>query len=280
LWNDPWFFVCLAAIAFVVAAMLVGQRTFALRVGWRRVLPLVVVGALAWRSVRFVAEWAFLAAPVLALGLDALGRRTARIFHRRWRQTVAILFVLSSTTGITLARRGAPSPFALADDVVPFDAIDFVTNNGLRDRMYSDLEVGCYLAWEGWPRYQVFQDARLPAYPDEMHRALDNTPLDGPAFDLLLRRYSADTALISYPGVNMRAGSFDPDEWALVFRSDDALVYARRLPRFADVIARYEIPLRLRFRFTDGSHAELLRRPPARSPVAPAEWQRRISALQ
>src|SRR5262249_17999568 len=137
----------------------------------------------------------------------------------------------------------------LARDVVPFSAIDFVTREGLRDRLYANLDVGCYLLWEGWPRWNVFQDARLPAYPDEFHRALDR--LDG--FDALLAKYHVDAALISDPEIDMRAGDFDPEEWALVWRTPDALVFTRRLPERRELIGRYEIPLRPRFAFDGGT---------------------------
>src|SRR5581483_10421205 len=124
----------------------------------------------------------------------------------------------------------------------------------------------------------VFQDARLPAYPSEFHRALDETPLEPAPFDALLARYGVDAALLSTPDVNMRAGSFDPAEWALVWRTEDAVVFARRLPKYAALIARAEIPLRLRFRFDGGTRAEAISRPPERSPVAACEWQRRLGA--
>ena len=119
----------------------------------------------------------------------------------------------------------------------------------------------------------MFQDARLPAYPDDFHRALDQTPLDPPAFDALLQRYGVDVALLSEPDVNMRAGSFDPAVWALVYRADDALVFVRR-GHHADVIARDEIPLRVRFRWLGGSHVEPLWSPP--EGIAACEWSRRL----
>src|SRR5689334_3660249 len=116
---------------------------------------------------------------------------------------------------ISIERVGqGPPSLGLSPDVVPFGAIDFVTRNGLRERMYSDLDVGCYLLWEGWPRYRVFQDARLPAYPDAFHRALDETPLEPAAFDAFLARHGVETALLADPDINMRAGSFDPERWA------------------------------------------------------------------
>jgi hypothetical protein len=260
-YDDPWFFVLLAAALASARAA-----------GLRRVLPLVVVGLLAWRSVRFVAEWAFLATPAIALGVE---RALRGLSASRRAQSIAA----SAITLVLLSASAPPRALGLAPDVVPFDAIDFVTRNGLRDRLYSDLDVGCYLLWEGWPRYQVFQDARLPAYPDEFHRALDETPLAPAAFDALLTRYGVETALLNDPYRNMRSGSFDPEEWALVFRSDDAIVFARRLPRFSDVIARDELPIRFHFSFTNGTAIEPIMQPPARSPVARCEWDRRLAAL-
>jgi hypothetical protein len=222
--------------------------------------------------VRFVAEWALVAAPLAAVALEPIEGALGGL----GRPALALCALLP-LFDIAHARLRTSFDIGLAADVVPFDAIDFITRNGLRDRLYSDLDVGCYLLWEGWPRYRVFQDARLPAYPDDFHRALDETPLAPAAFDALLQRFSVDSALIAYPGVNMRAGSFDPEEWALVYRSGDALAFARRVPRLARVIAEYEIPLRVRFSFAHGSHVEPLRTPPARSPVDRAEWQRRLA---
>lgn len=264
LYDDPWFFILLTACT-------IGLVRRGRAVGLRRLLPPLLLAPLALRSVRFVAEWSLLAAPLLAAGFADLGLapRTRR---------AALAIASASLLGlIAFARLGAPLAIGLAPDVVPFDAIAFATQDGLRDRMYSDLDVGCYLLWEGWPRYSVFQDARLPAYPDEFHRALDRTPLDPASFDALLGRYGVTSALLAEPDVNMRAGSFDPARWALVFRSPDALLFARRLPRFSAVIAAHEIPLRPRFAFLGGTHFEALREEPAGSPVPACEWDARLA---
>jgi hypothetical protein len=268
-WNDPWFFVIVAAcIATAVARR--PRR-------WRELLPIAVTAWLAARSVRFVAELALLSAPLVADGLDRLLRVHApRLAAAR---AVALAVAASLLAVIAAERVVDPAPPRLAADVVPFDAIDFVTATGLRRRMFHDLDVGCYLAWQGWPRWQVFEDARLPAYPDELHRALDATPNDPPAFDALLRRYGVDAALIVEPGTNRRSGSFDPDEWALVWRRPTALVFARRTPEHAAVIAAHEVPLRLTFRWEDGLHTAPLVEPPARTPLSRCEWDRRLAAV-
>ncbi|MDB4965432.1 MAG: hypothetical protein JWN44_1121 [Myxococcales bacterium] len=268
-WNDPWFFTLMAVC---LAAAVARGRT----PRWRQLLPLIVVAALAWRSVRFVAEWSLLAAPLVA---DGLGRLVAAAAPRLGRRAAALTLALSLTAVVVVDRLLDPAPPRLAEDVVPFDAIDFVTRTGLRRRMFHDLDVGCYLAWEGYPRWQVFEDARLPAYPDEFHRAMDGTPLDPPAFDALLRRYDVDAALINDPGINRHAGSFDPQQWALVWRRPSALVFARRTPAHAALIAAHEIPLRISFRYEDGSRAHPLWAPPATATLDRCEWDRRLAAV-
>jgi tetratricopeptide (TPR) repeat protein len=265
-WSDPWFFIM---IALCVLALLVLRR----RIRARQILPLVVVGILAARSVRFVAEWAFLAAPLVASGLDEALRGLKLPRPELGRAGIA----LAIGAIVLWQRSGQPFAIGLDRAALPLDAVAFVTETGLRQRMYADLDLGCYLLWEGWPRWQVFQDARLPAYPHEFHRALDQTPLDPPSWDALLQRYGVDAALLSDPGINIRAGSFDEDEWALVFRQKSALVFARRTPAHAAVINRNEIPLRVRFSYFEGSRVEAIPVPPARSPVAPCEWDRRLA---
>jgi hypothetical protein len=285
LYDDPWLFTQ-GALA-LVSAVAIRQ--------WRRILPVVIVFALACRSVRFAAEWGLLAAPLCALGLTALGRvlrvsadglspaalvaggaepsQGSALIHMRQFAAPAVAAALV----VLVAVEHQPVALGLDPDVVPFAAIDFVTRSGLRDRLYEDLDVGCYLLWEGWPRWRVFQDARLPAYPDAFHRALDETPLAPAAFDALLRRYGVDAALLSDPDTNMRAGSFDPEEWALVYKADDALVLARRTEAHAALIAAREIPLRPRFAFASGTRFEPVPTPPARSPVRRCEWDRRLA---
>ena len=270
-WDDPWFFAGIA----LTALTLLGR----LRRRWRHVLPVLVVLPLALRSVRFVAEWALLSAPLFALGLTALGEALAP--RRRTQALATAATIVALTATIALERAGRPFSIDLAEDVVPFSAIRFATERGLRARMYAELDVGCYLLWEGWPRYRVFQDARLPAYPDAFHRALDETPLEPAAFDALLARYGVDAALISDASINMRSGSFDPEIWALVYRDqdEDALVFARRTDGNRAEIARDEIPLRVRFRFAGGSWVEPLRTPPAASPVDAREWNTRLARV-
>ena len=178
------------------------------------------------------------------------------------------------------ARAGRPA-FALGldDSGLPLDALRFVDDNGLRDRMYNDFEIGAYLLFEGWPRHRVFVDPRLPAYPPELHALLGRDDLTRAAWDEAMRRYGVDSALLAYAGLNRRVAWWDPATWALVYRAHDARVFVRRLPRFRALIAQHEIPATFSFTVEAGAETVPLLERPADSPVADCEWQRRLGDL-
>jgi hypothetical protein len=227
-WNDPWFFIEMTLCAITVVRL--GRRT-----PWRLVVPALVVAWLAWRSVRFAAEWALIGAPLVAQGLSRAGAQMSA----RARHVFAALSLASLLALIGSERRGFA--LGLAPDVAPFEAIRFATDNRLRERMFHDFDVGCYLLWEGWPRYQVFEDARLPAYPHSFHREMDESVLSTPQFQAILERYQVDAALVAWPELNPRRWQFPREDWALVYRREDAWVFAKRVPRHRAVIETHEL---------------------------------------
>jgi hypothetical protein len=258
--DGPFFFLVAAlAVAWVAG-----------RLPLRRALPLLALGLLGSRRIRFVAEFAILAGPALAAALPALEARAAR-----WSRpaAAAVLLVLTLVPRLRVGARGLD--LGLEPGLVPDQAVDFVEREGLRGRMYNDMEAGSYLCWRGWPRFRVFQDPRINGYPDEMHAVLRRADLGPEQWQRFLDGFQVDAALITYPDVNPRGAWFSPALWALVYRSDEALVFTRRVPARQALIAARELPLG--FAYEDGELAPRpLDAPPAGSPVPPDEWQRRL----
>jgi hypothetical protein len=270
--DAPWF--VFAALAAVAAATARPAR-------WRVLLPALAAGVLALRSVRFAADFAVLAAPLLAAGLARIGARLGAGQGRAGALGAAALMVaLAAAPRLAEARAGRPA-FAVGvdDSALPLDALRFVEAHGLRERMYNDFETGSYLLFEGYPRHRVFVDPRLPAYPPEFHALLGRFDLTRDEWDAALARYGVDTALLAYAGLNRRVAWFDPARWALVYRAHDARVFVRRVPRFRALIADREIPATFTFTITEGTATEPLAAPPPASPVSACEWQRRLGDL-
>ena len=135
----------------------------------RDLLPVLGLALLAGRHVRFGADFALLAAMLAAPLLSEAGARWPRragiprsVRARRGRPARA--------AGVRPAGGGCRAARRLLDvDLdrtnLPWAALDFVDQHGLRERMYNDFETGAFLIWQGYPRYRVFVDPRLPAYP-------------------------------------------------------------------------------------------------------------------
>jgi hypothetical protein len=273
--DGPFFFV---AAGVLLATALPGRRL-------RHALPALALGLLGARRIRFVAEFALLGGPIVACAITDLARRVSRRFPGLGR--ISTIAVAAALAGFTLVPRIAGArhgerliTIGLERDLVPEAAIRFTDDNGLRDRMYNDLEVGSYLVWEGWPRHRVFQDPRINGYPDAIHAILRRDDLSRDEWEGLLARFEVTSALVTYPDVNPRAALFDPERWALVYRAADGLVFAARGPTFAALIARAELPLTFDYgRATGVSARPLESRPPA-SPVSDCEWRRRLGDQQ
>ena len=281
--SDALFFGWLALAALVTVAALrrgISPLRDALAALSPRLGAAVIMAVLGLWSVRFSADAALVAAPLLATGLTALLARAPVPRTARAALVAGALLLAALAPRIADARAGRPFlSLDLEPDLIPRDAIQFVTAHGLRERMYNDFETGSYLAFEGYPRYRVFVDPRLPAYPPELHRLLGDFDMDRPRWDAAMESYGVTSALLAYAGVNRRVAWWDPDRWALLYRAHDARVFVRRLPRWRSLIARYELPATFSFTVEEGAATLPLATRPLASPVVECEWQRRLGDL-
>ena len=292
-WLSDGALVVYAGAFVVAAAFLVASgkgparaRTFVL------LAPILPLGILAAHSVRFGADFALVAAPVLAIAAtvaaDGLALRFPGVAPSL-RSPLPAVATAALLIGFSVAPRLAAGStfrerFGLGLDTreLPLPAIAFANDNGLRERMYNDFEIGSYLLFEpvgGYPRHRVFVDPRLPAYPPEMHRLLGRSDLSRDEWQAAMDHYGVDSALLAYAGINRRVAWWDPARWALVFSGGDARVFVRRLPRFAALIAAHEIPATFAFSVEEGTTTLPLEARPPVSPVSDCEWSRRLGDL-
>ena len=253
---------------------------------WRHLLPVALFGLVGLRRNRFIAEFALLSAPIVAGALtDAAASAAARLNTslREGLRRVATVAAVALLAGAAIVPRVAAAraggrviDIGLDPTLIPTTAIAFATDNGLRERMYNDLEVGSYLTWEGWPRHRVFQDPRINGYPPAFHALLKRDDLSRHEWDAMLAGFGVTTALVTYPDLNPLAAFFDPEHWALVYRAGDGLVFVARRPEFAALAARAEIPVTFAFARATGVEPRALDTRPAGSPVTECEWQRRL----
>ena len=293
--DAPFFIWLLVVAAVVVVVEIAGRRRSAeggtgAALSFSAVLPGLLPGlgmtVLAIATVRFSADAALVTAPLLATRLPALFRLAlhpggARALERvAPLVTVVVLLVATASPRLADARAGRPVlDLGIDASQLPLDALRFVEQNHLRERMYNDFEIGSYLVFEGYPRYRVFVDPRLPAYPLEMHRLLGSFDLDRSTWGAAMTRYGVESALLGYAGVNRRVAWWDPADWALVFRASDSRVFVRRRERWRELIAAHEIPATFDFTVEEGTTTHPIDIKPVLSPLSDCEWQRRLGDL-
>lgn len=220
------------------------------------VLLLAVVLLLSWRTVRaweallavtfavFGAMYlrvtplvALVTAPMLAGRLSAA---SARGIDRR-----AIV-----VTGVVLALACSRIPLRLlVTEIVPGSravvpqrffsaaAIAFVERAQLQGPVFNSQNLGGYLAWELFPRVQVFQDSRLQAYPPGHFGSIIAASQAQGDWDVLVR--DVDWAIVSVPRPNQLSGHarFPATAWASVYQDDAIEIVVRRAGRYARLAA-------------------------------------------
>jgi tetratricopeptide (TPR) repeat protein len=277
--DGPFFFE-LAGLA--LAAALPTRR-------FRQLVPAAFLVFVGGFRIRFVAELSLWTGPILAVALTEVAGRFAPGFARRApilgrHATVAVaagLCGLALVPRFATARQGGRFiDVGLEPGLVPEAAIRFIDQNGLRDRLYNDLEVGSYLTWQGWPRARVFQDPRINGYPASFHAVLKRDDLSPGEWEALLGRFGVTAALVTYPTVNPRAALFAPVKWALVYRDAEALVFVRRGAASSALVTPTEIPLTFEYSRDAGVSPRPLEAPPLGSPVPAAAWKERLGHVE
>lgn len=228
----PLFFALTGATALLAAG-------FWRAAGVERLLPLVPLAYLAFRSNRSIGELAIAAGTPLALLVDAAARR-ARLAPRALLAlglALAAALVVLHARGLVINTIFYRFGLGVNAPLFPIAASDYVERANLTGRMANAPGFGGYLIWRFWPERMVFADGRLDVYVD-VNETLVRTPW----------RRTLDERGLTYAILESEEGGLGPDplaqaiaeapEWALVYWDDAATVWARDTSEHRAVIAR------------------------------------------
>jgi hypothetical protein len=224
----------------------------------REFFPALLVaafGVLSLTAVRFIADFALVASPVLAFALDAFADRfgkAGQILGSRPAQVgLAALMVWlgsSAVDGSLYAWSGVNRRFGAGIDGKAFPASigEFLNANDVKGRVFNQLEIGGYLLWER-PGEQDFIDSRnlSDSLGKEYYRILDLDPGFATSMDrygidyfvLYFRNLGSDPSFMGHTPIPYLTGR--RDEWSLVYWNDVAFVYVKNVPKFQKTIADY-----------------------------------------
>jgi len=207
---------------------------------WRRgfdlveTIVLLVFGAMALSSMRFLGFLALAIAPYFARDLDdwLATRPVPRALAHPWLGCAGVALVVLGVAVPSWSLPGAN--MGVGDDLsqAPVAACDFLARHGIRGRDFNEFELGGYLLWRFWPERDrlPFMDVhQAGTHADRL--AYTEAFRDPDAWRALDANYRFDWVLLRHPETpdETLLDTLDADStWALVFMDDVAVLYARR----------------------------------------------------
>ncbi len=194
-------------------------------------LPLVAVAAMmalaAFLSVRNMALAALAVSGPLARHLAMLRARRAGAGLPVAPWSPASHFAMLALACVMALRGGLFSRRLVPDRAYPWAALAFMSAHGLHGNVLGEFGWGEYLIWHAAPQDKVFIDGRYDTvYPFKVIRDYLEFYFDQSGAGAVLDSYPHDFVLIGSRAPARRLMVRQRD-WKLLYRDDDALLYAR-----------------------------------------------------
>ena len=205
-------------------------------VDWAEVLLCALFTALAIQSQRFAGFYALVAAPFVSRDLaDRLG--VWRIPGWLRRPVPRTGFAAAACLALAALEWARPEmPLGVGFDLTqyPIAACDFIEAHRLRGRLFNEYYNGGYLLWRFWPdpARLPFMDIHQSGTPED-RKLYPYVFVDPEAWHRLDERHRFDLLLIdgqqhAVEGDRLPDFADADSSFALIFRDDNACLYARR----------------------------------------------------
>jgi len=159
--------------------------------------------------------------------------------------------ILRSSYYIFEDNRVKSSLLGVAAEAYPDKAADFILKNELPGNIFNLFNHGSYFIYRLFPKKKVFIDGRTELYGGNFFSNYQKIlNIDEHAISDLFKRYKINTVLLS--GEISDIGNLSryffnkPDEWALVYFAEDAIIFLRATSQNKTLIDKLRIDLKKR----------------------------------
>jgi hypothetical protein len=194
---------------------------------------------LACSSVRMVAWWMIIIAPILAARLSSLVSRRQNTlageppaFGAAVFVGLIVLMAIFSVPGLNRFNPlMGPTRRSASRTQADLEAIsECLSSQCPSGRIFSRFEWGEYLSWELGPRYQVFMDGWIEMFPDEVWAEYASVTTGRSNWEQILDRYQVDYLLLDqtyHRDTGLLAHVEQSLFWERCFEAGDALLFVR-----------------------------------------------------
>ncbi len=136
--------------------------------------------------------------------------------------------------------------WGINDDFLPIQLFDFMKQNNIEGTPYNHFGTGGYLVWN-FPGQKNFIDSRN--LNDDIYNEYNSIMSKVPGYEKKIEKYNFDYVIYLDPDLIRRPNDLQKTvvsyftgnpEWKLVFWDDKSLLFVKDIPKFSDVINKYE----------------------------------------
>jgi len=194
--------------------------------------------------------------PILALNLQQAGEDYIRMKGPGLKQAIRIaggvlilgilipLIQISFKNGY-ISRKNSSKPFGLGvAGNMPIQATEYIKKNHIKGCCFNTYTYGTYLIFHCFPDVRVTMDSRAEhVYGESFYNRHQRALYDVNTFRGILDEFNIEFILLKYDSGDLAKHCQylrDSGQWAMVYFDDSCFLYVRRLPEYADLIARDE----------------------------------------
>jgi hypothetical protein len=136
--------------------------------------------------------------------------------------------------------------WGINNEFIPVQLFDFMKQNNISGTPYNHFGTGGYLVWN-FPDQKNFIDSRN--LNDDIYNEYNSIMSKAPGFDKKIEKYNFDYVIYLDPDLIRRPNELQKlvvsyfegnPEWKLVFWDDKSMLFVKDIPKFSDVINKYE----------------------------------------
>lgn len=235
----PLFWITLAAYTAIIFATIRKIDIFDL-------LVFLIAATLGLKMIRFFAEFAILAAPVIIqqigvfLNWAKFSDDMKKLFgHRILVAAISFGLILFVVTSNNPQLKKYQFGYGFNKDMQPAGAAEFIRTNKLKGNIFNDINWGGYLAFRLYPDNKIFMHGRYTAFGDVVYDTYYRLLAGTPEWQIVLNQYNADIVVLSkkLAGQSLLTAQLAAaPNWHLVYTDKNSMVFIRDKPEFKETI--------------------------------------------
>ncbi|HHL39482.1 MAG TPA: tetratricopeptide repeat protein [Deltaproteobacteria bacterium] len=197
---------------------------------------------MAVTHVRFIAQYAFFAAPVIASNMGRFldGRAAARRRTEIGSAVAAAALLAFFVIDLLWLKDGSDFGLGVKPEKYPVGTVAFIKERRLRGKIFNEYIYGGYLAFETWPHVKPFIDGRTPTVYSPYFFWTTRLADDEGRWRRLVGEHGVEMALVKLDGA-LCARLRDDAGWKAVSFDDTAALFVRDVEKFRSVIEEWGI---------------------------------------